>query len=110
MISIARLAGSLPDALGTLVAESEASGVLFVARTAGALVGVCGVNVDPYALDDNVGRVRHLYVARAHRRQHVGRQLVEAVIGASRGRFGALRLRTQDPGAAASTSASAFAP
>jgi catechol 2,3-dioxygenase-like lactoylglutathione lyase family enzyme/GNAT superfamily N-acetyltransferase len=123
VITVARFTGSLPDALGALVAESEASGVsfvrrladewtsganrfdgrgeaLFVARTTGSIVGVCGLTVDPYALDDNVGRVRHLYVARAHRRQRVGRRLVEAVIGAACGRFDALRLRTHDPGAA----------
>ena len=34
----------------------------------GRLVGVCGLNVDPYLDDPSVGRVRHLYVLVAARR------------------------------------------
>ena len=47
---------------------------LFGARGAGRLLGVCGLNVDPYAGDDRVGRVRHLYVQSTSRRQGVGRR------------------------------------
>jgi GNAT superfamily N-acetyltransferase len=109
---------------GALIAESEAAGqrfvrrladewtsginryerpgeALFVARLAGEIVGVGGLNVDPYASDATVGRVRHLYVGLAHRRRGVGRQLMAAIIGAAQGRFGRLRPRTHNPAAAA---------
>jgi len=68
--------------LALLVAESEQAGLslvrklvdewrdgsnafhrpgeaVFGARVDGRLVGVCGLNVDPYAGDDRIGRVRH---------------------------------------------------
>jgi GNAT superfamily N-acetyltransferase len=73
---------------------------LFGAWAGGRLVGVCGLNVDPYARDARVGRVRHLYVLEALRRLGVGRQLVTHVIEAARGRFDHLRLRTDNPAAA----------
>ncbi len=120
---IERLNGSPADRLDALVAESEASGlrfvrrlveewvsganrfdkpgeVLFVARTAGDVVGVCGLNVDPYAAGQDVGRVRHLYVLSAYRRLGVGRRLVTEVIEVARSRFDSLHLRTENPGAA----------
>ncbi len=73
---------------------------LFGAWSRSALVGVCGLNVDPYAGTDDVGRVRHLYVALAHRRLGTGQLLVGAVIDAAQGRFRRLRLRTSNPAAA----------
>jgi GNAT superfamily N-acetyltransferase len=73
---------------------------LFGAWAGGRLVGVCGLNVDPYAGDDRVGRVRHLCVLTPFRRHGVGRQLVARVIAAAAGRFDTLRLRTNDEAAA----------
>jgi ribosomal protein S18 acetylase RimI-like enzyme len=120
---IERLEGSPAKCLDTLIAESEAqrlrfvrrlveewaSGAnrfgrpgeaLFVARQAGQVVGVCGLNVDPYTATPKVGRVRHLYVLQAFRRLGVGRGLVAEVIEAARGRFDRLRVRTGNPAAA----------
>lgn len=114
----------LPAArLAPLIAESEQAGLRFVSRLAeewesgrnrfdrpgealfGALmdeglVGVCGLNADPYAGEPRVGRVRHLYVLIAHRRHGVGRRLVGAVVAAARGPFATLRLSTTNPHAA----------
>jgi len=107
-----------------LIAESEAGGLrlvrrlvdewtsganrferpgeaLFIARIAGEIVGVCGLNLDPYAAAPTTGRVRHLYVLLAHRRRGVGRRLMAEVVTAARGRFERLHLRTQNPAAAA---------
>lgn len=111
------------DRLAVLITESERAGLQFVRRLAeewasgrnrfdrpgealfgalldGRLVGVCGLNVDPYAAGPRVGRVRHLYVSAAHRRLGVGRQLVSAVVAAARGPFSTLRLHTANPAAA----------
>ena len=111
------------DRLAPLVAESERAGLrlvrrladewasgqnrfdrpgaaLFAALVDGRLIGVCGLNVDPYTAAPRVGRVRHLYVLSADRRLGVGRQLVQEVIAAARGPFETLRLRTQNPEAA----------
>jgi GNAT superfamily N-acetyltransferase len=123
MLELERLHESPAGGLGALIAESEAAGLRFVrrlaeewasganrfdrpgeallvARIAGDVVGVCGLNVDPYVAEPRVGRVRHLYVLAAHRRQGVGRQLVNKVIETARDRFERLRLRTVNPEAA----------
>ena len=121
---VERLTGSPAGVLDALVAESEAEGLgfvrrlvsewasgaarfdrpgeaLFVARQAGHAVGVCGLSADAYARGPRVGRVRHLYVARAARRLGVGAALTREVIEAARGAFDMLRLRTGNPAAAA---------
>ena len=124
MLSVERTSpAALADCLAELIVESEQHGLrfvrrladewasganrfdrpgeaLFVARSAGDVVGVCGLNVDPYATALDVGRVRHLYVLRAHRHRGIGQQLVTAIVQAARGRFQRLRLRTQNPEAA----------
>jgi ribosomal protein S18 acetylase RimI-like enzyme len=116
---------SLPlDLLAPLLAESEQSGFRFLRRLAdewtrgnnrfdrpgealfaawidGQLGGICGLNIDPHASDDRVGRVRRLYVLAAYRRLGIGRRLVEAVVCAASGRFTSLRLRTETSSAAA---------
>jgi GNAT superfamily N-acetyltransferase len=74
---------------------------LFVASVHGVVVGVCGLNVDPYGGDESVGRVRRLYVLRAYRGRGVGRRLVQAVVSAAAiRRFRMLRVRTENPEAA----------
>ena len=73
---------------------------LFAARIDGRLVGVCGLNVDPYSAEPRLGRVRHLYVLSAYRRRGIGRQLVARVIASAQGRFDRLRLSTGNPEAA----------
>lgn len=76
----------------------------------GRLVGVCGLNVDPYAGQDGVGRVRHLYVLSACRGLGVGRRLTAEVVALARGRFDTLRLRTSNPAAARLYEALGFRP
>jgi len=59
----------------------------------GEIIGVCGLNIDPYCEDPRAGRVRHLYVARAHRRHGVGALLVRRIADAARGSFEYLNTR-----------------
>lgn len=74
---------------------------LFGAFAEGALVGVCGLNRDPYGGRPDVGRLRHLYVHRDHRDRGVGRLLVQRVFQAAQPHFALLELRTISPEAAA---------
>jgi len=113
---------TLPDEIGGLLSESERSGFrflrrlvtewesgrnrfdgkgesLFGARVSGRLVGICGLNIDPYENDMGVGRIRHLYVREACRRVGVGRGLIEYGVCFARLNFRQLRLRTDTPGA-----------
>ncbi len=64
--------------------------------TVETVIGVCGLNADPYEPDANFGRVRHLYVLPNWRRQGVGRGLVRRVIkcACAGERFDRLQLRT----------------
>lgn len=79
----------------------QQSGEAFFAAFHGdRVVGVCGLNVDPYVADVRVGRVRHLYVLEAYRRRGIGRQLIARVVQAANNYFVRLRLRTESPAAA----------
>ncbi len=92
-----RLADEWRAGTNRFVRSGEA---LLAARVAGHLIGVCGLNVDPYACDAHTGRVRHLYVSEGMRRRGVGRALLNEIIDLARPSFGLLRLRTADSGAA----------
>lgn len=72
----------------------------FVAHRGEAIVGMCGLNRDPYSGDEGVGRLRHLYVVPEARRQGVGRQLVESCLGLAQARFDRVRVRTFEAEAA----------
>jgi GNAT superfamily N-acetyltransferase len=112
-----------PHRFSVLLAESEASDYRFLRRVAdewesganrfarlgeallaaeidGRLIGVCGLSIDPYLVDDRVGRVRNVYVLVEYRGRGIGRRLVETAISAAKGRFDRLRLRAEEPGPA----------
>ncbi|MEO6434718.1 MAG: GNAT family N-acetyltransferase [Tepidisphaeraceae bacterium] len=84
--------------------------MLLVARDAGGQnIGICGLNIDPYAADPTIGRVRHLYVLPGYRRRGVGRELLKQVIEAARPSFRRLHLRTRDAAADALYCSAGFA-
>ena len=115
---------SLPPDLGELLEEGEREGfrflrrledewqsganrfgrdgeALFIARVDGRLVGICGINVDPYVGSDDIARLRHLYVAPDARRHGIGRTLARlAIESAARHRFRAVYLRSDTEAAA----------
>lgn len=110
-------------AFSPLLEEAEAEGAVFLLRLRdewhsganrfagsgecllgvsrrGELVGVGGISHDPYGPAPGLGRVRHIYVLKAHRRQGIGRALVAALVERARGDFTSLRLRTRNAAAA----------
>jgi GNAT superfamily N-acetyltransferase len=122
-MAIERLTHLTPEQLAVPIAESEAHGLsfvrrladewasgenrfdrpgeaLFAVREAADIVGVGGLNVDPYTTDPRTGRVRHVYVLAAHRRRGLATVLVSEIIAAARGHFHTLRLSTSNPDAA----------
>jgi GNAT superfamily N-acetyltransferase len=73
----------------------DQDGEVFVgAFDGGRLVGVAGLNIDPYAGDPDVGRLRHVYVLQSHRRSGVGAALVRRLLSEAAGRFKIVRLWT----------------
>lgn len=68
--------------------------VLFTASVQGAVVGIGGLNRDPYFNNPKVGRLRHLYVQSVLRRRGVGRLLVTQLIHEANQHYQLLTLRT----------------
>ncbi len=58
------------------------------------LVAVGGLNRDPYAEQDGIGRLRHLYVRKSERRSGIGAALVQQLLNHAKGVFHSVRLRT----------------
>lgn len=68
--------------------------VLFAVRVGPRLVGICGLNRDPYAQSSEIGRVRHLYVDPEFRRRGIGGLLVSKIVECASRSFSRIRLRT----------------
>jgi ribosomal protein S18 acetylase RimI-like enzyme len=73
--------------------------VLLGAHKGHRIVGICGLNVDPYVTDPHAGRLRHLYVAREVRMRGIGRQLVRLALVGAASHFRVIRLRADTVGA-----------
>lgn len=69
---------------------------LFLAQQDNQLVGICGLNIDPYSMTAATGRVRRLYVMRDYRRRGIGRALLRQLIAEACLSFDWLHLRTSD--------------
>ncbi|MET2830641.1 GNAT family N-acetyltransferase [Mesorhizobium shangrilense] len=87
---LVRLADGWASGRNKFLKRGEA---LFGAWHGRDLAGVCGLNIDPYFEDRSQGRVRHLFVSAGHRRNGVGRMLVETVIDRARQYFAVLNTR-----------------
>jgi GNAT superfamily N-acetyltransferase len=122
-VSVSRLHELPLDRLAELIAESEKNDcrflrrlvddwesgsnrfaqpgeALFAAVVGGRIIGICGLNSDPYCSGGRVGRVHHLYVAVEFRRRGIGGLLVSTVVQTARNAFEQLRLRTDSAPAA----------
>ena len=64
------------------------------------LVAIGGLNIDPFAADQNYGRLRHVYVSPVFRRAKIGRSLVRALVRHAAHTFDGVRLRTDTADAA----------
>ena len=64
------------------------------------LIGIGGLNRDPYTEDINTGRVRHLYIQQAYRRKGYATLLMNVIINNAYVHFTTLRLFTDNPIAA----------
>jgi GNAT superfamily N-acetyltransferase len=73
---------------------SEDGAVLLGAFDEGVLVAVGGVHIDPYVNRSEVGRIRHVYVLPDHRRDGIGKLLVQSLISHGSAHFTTFTLRT----------------
>ena len=75
---------------------------LWVADAHHRLIGICGLNRDPFARpEESAGRVRRLYVIPAWRRKGAVSRLTDAVAESARHHFAVLAAFTTDPRAMA---------
>ena len=58
------------------------------------LIGIAGLNRDPYTQMPNIGRVRHLYIRSQHRRNGYATALMLKIMNEARQHFNQLRLFT----------------
>jgi len=87
----------------------DAPGEIFLGIFRGPdLVAVGGLNIDPYLGDVQIGRLRHLYVAKADRRNGYATHLVDELVRNGRATFRRIRLFTDTAGGAAFYEARGF--
>ncbi len=67
--------------------------ILLGAYVAEKLVGVGGLNRDPYEIGGSVGRIRHLYIAQSCRQHGVGSGLLNAILDHAGEHYETVRLR-----------------
>jgi N-acetylglutamate synthase-like GNAT family acetyltransferase len=94
--NIHRLVNEYNEGINRFQHEDEA---LFGCRVGHRVIGICGLNRDPYS-DGSIGRLRRLYVLKEFRHHGAGRRLVEAVIHKASSHYSKLVLRTDNPKAA----------
>ena len=76
----------------------------------GLLVAVGALNIDPFAGDNEIARIRKIYVRPAWRNKGVGRALVTTLVEEARKSFRAVRLRADNMNAARLYEKIGFAP
>ncbi len=69
--------------------------VLFSVIFQKTMVGIGGLNKDPYLSDNFTGRIRHVYVLNQYRRLGIGSYLIKRIIKEARLSFNLLTLRTK---------------
>ena len=62
----------------------------------GTTLGIGGLNIDPYADDPSIGRIRHVYIRNDHQGKGIGHLILRRIIESAAGKFTVLRLRTHN--------------
>ncbi|MGD9091855.1 MAG: GNAT family N-acetyltransferase [Anaerolineales bacterium] len=78
---------------------SGANEALFSVYKRPDMVAIGGLSADPYLMEDDAGRIRHVYVLSAWRRQGVGKLLMNRIIEEASSHYRILTLRTFSDGA-----------
>ena len=66
--------------------------VLYGAKKDGNIIAIGGINIDPYLMDEDIGRLRHVYVHRNYRNQGIAKALLEKVLEEKSQYYRVLRL------------------
>ena len=74
----------------------KAGEILYGAFSGEDCVAIGGLNIDPYQNSAEVGRVRHLYVSKAHRKKGIAYALLDLIAAHAKENFDVLRLSTDN--------------
>ncbi|WP_191559660.1 GNAT family N-acetyltransferase [Metabacillus idriensis] len=119
MITIKRLDSVKTEEISNLLDESKREGFRFLERLAAGyqsgdnkfkkpgemllgafhnetLIGIGGINQDPYSQNEKAGRIRRFYVSKEHRRQGVGELILRALLKKAEDFFDVAVLRTDN--------------
>ncbi|PZE22233.1 GNAT family N-acetyltransferase [Paenibacillus xerothermodurans] len=91
---VKRLVNDYEDGANKFDEPGEA---LFIAYQHDNIVGVCGLNRDPYSNNKDVGRARRLYVSPRARRSGIARMLMDSVVAEATKHYKMLVLKTHNP-------------
>jgi GNAT superfamily N-acetyltransferase len=69
---------------------------LYVAVLESRIVGVGGLNIDPYS-NATVGRLRRLYVLKEYRGIGIGKKITETILGKAKNYYTTIVLKTDNP-------------
>lgn len=58
------------------------------------IIGIGGINKNPYNENGNVGRLRHFYLLPNYRRKGIGRKFIQFILKESRMKYDKISLRT----------------
>jgi GNAT superfamily N-acetyltransferase len=95
--SLLRLEEEWQNGTNTFSQPGEA---LFTIWGNGSLIGIGGINQDPYSRDKEVGRLRRFYIMASFRGQGIGSMLLLWILKNHWGFFEEIRLRTDSEKAA----------
>ena len=100
----------IDDHLAGVNRFSKRGECLYVVRNSGEVIGVGGINVDPYYNLPSLGRIRHVYVHPIFRRTGVGRRLMERIESHGKQYFESFQLFTSSKAAGSFYEALSYAP
>jgi predicted acetyltransferase len=72
----------------------KAGEALYLARVDNEIVGIGGLNQDPFIKEEGFGRVRHVYALRKFRRRGAGKAILSEIINEASKHYKVLGLRT----------------
>ena len=78
---------------------SDEREVLYGVKDGEMYIAIGGLNIDPYLMDEDVGRVRHIYVHTDYRNRGIGKFLFQKVMKEKAEHFKVVRLSTNNEAA-----------
>lgn len=90
---VVRLVEDYNSGINTFDKQGE---VLLGAFDKQRLIGICGLNQEPYNLEPGIGRLRRMYVLHEYRRMGIGRILVNEITRLAQDQFKVLVLHTEN--------------